>query len=646
MKDWLVDILGLDPDFARGLQIVIAFIVILALIGIFMWVLAKIKGMRMETGRRSRQPRLAVMDSTPIDNQRRLVLIRRDTVEHLVLVGGETDIVVEQSIVRGAPVSAHPQRQPFPAAVQQAAAGQPPAPAQPQVVAPQAAPAQQTPAPVQTAPSPKAPASGAPAPGPQRPRAPAPQQRPPAPRQAGPGPQSPASQPPSGQTPSGQTPSGQPVSSQQASGQPGKGQQLPGASQPKVPVPDGEPRSTGTPPPPVSTKPTPQNRVGSLAQKAKTGLVGATAGALGLGAKKEPQAPNGQPSVQEGAQSNTQSGTKPNAPENALSESRDMPTGAGDRTPQSSSAPSSSGGRPQTDSTAAPQPASTPNVAPPPETASEKTGSAPEIDLERAMGNAIGQESASPKSAPVHAPAPESSAIPAPEKLSPKDELAHQLEALLNTPPLVTKSPSVTPPEVSKEAPQPQPAAEPTIETAEPQQSAPPVSLNPVPAPDRAPEIAAQKSDETKTEAETTSAGMVRPPEKSPPSTTDKTIPASMPAPQVEPRFEPKMPEVSAPASPASNALSDLPNASAAPDVASPVAPEQRPASSAPEPKLGPAGPAASGPAASGPAAKGPEGAAPKVDGPGTGDEKSDSIASIEEEMAKLLSELSGPPKN
>lgn len=49
-------------------------------------------------GGRNRVPRLAVVDAAAVDNQRRLVLVRRDNVEHLILIGGPTDIVVEQSI--------------------------------------------------------------------------------------------------------------------------------------------------------------------------------------------------------------------------------------------------------------------------------------------------------------------------------------------------------------------------------------------------------------------------------------------------------------------------------------------------------------------------------------------------------------------
>jgi len=54
------------------------------------------------TTARGRQPRLAVIDATPVDSRRRLVLIRRDNVEHLLLIGGPSDVVVEPNIVRAA----------------------------------------------------------------------------------------------------------------------------------------------------------------------------------------------------------------------------------------------------------------------------------------------------------------------------------------------------------------------------------------------------------------------------------------------------------------------------------------------------------------------------------------------------------------
>ncbi len=51
---------------------------------------------------RGRQPRLAVIDAAAVDGRRRLVLIRRDNVEHLLMIGGPTDVVVEPNIVRAA----------------------------------------------------------------------------------------------------------------------------------------------------------------------------------------------------------------------------------------------------------------------------------------------------------------------------------------------------------------------------------------------------------------------------------------------------------------------------------------------------------------------------------------------------------------
>ncbi len=43
-------------------------------------------------------PRLAVVDAANVDNSRRLVLVRRDDVEHLVMIGGTTDVLIESKI--------------------------------------------------------------------------------------------------------------------------------------------------------------------------------------------------------------------------------------------------------------------------------------------------------------------------------------------------------------------------------------------------------------------------------------------------------------------------------------------------------------------------------------------------------------------
>ena len=91
----------------------IAFAVVLALIGLSAWLVRRFSANRLGGGNaRGRQPRLAVIDASPVDGRRRLVLIRRDNVEHLLMIGGPTDVVVEQNIVRGATSTRDTPREP------------------------------------------------------------------------------------------------------------------------------------------------------------------------------------------------------------------------------------------------------------------------------------------------------------------------------------------------------------------------------------------------------------------------------------------------------------------------------------------------------------------------------------------------------
>src|SRR5580765_3918182 len=78
----------------------IAFLVVLALIGLTAWLVRRFGANRLGNASRGRQPRLAVIDAATVDGRRRLVLIRRDNVEHLLMIGGPTDLVVEPNIVR------------------------------------------------------------------------------------------------------------------------------------------------------------------------------------------------------------------------------------------------------------------------------------------------------------------------------------------------------------------------------------------------------------------------------------------------------------------------------------------------------------------------------------------------------------------
>src|SRR5450631_1716256 len=59
--------------------------------------------LRFSSGGKARQPRLGLVDAFSLDGQRQLVIVRRDNVEHLLMIGGPNDIVVESQIVRAQP---------------------------------------------------------------------------------------------------------------------------------------------------------------------------------------------------------------------------------------------------------------------------------------------------------------------------------------------------------------------------------------------------------------------------------------------------------------------------------------------------------------------------------------------------------------
>jgi flagellar protein FliO/FliZ len=97
------DFMSLLSSMPFPIQFFLAFLVALGLIAATAWVVRRFGSGRTGNGAtRGRQPRLAVVDHASVDGRRRLLIIRRDNVEHLVMVGGPTDVVVETNIVRGA----------------------------------------------------------------------------------------------------------------------------------------------------------------------------------------------------------------------------------------------------------------------------------------------------------------------------------------------------------------------------------------------------------------------------------------------------------------------------------------------------------------------------------------------------------------
>jgi flagellar protein FliO/FliZ len=90
----------LGAEMPLAAKFFLAFIVVLGLILGIAWALRRFGSGAFRDSARGRQPRLAVIDHASVDGRRRLILVRRDNVEHLLMIGGPTDVVVEPNIVR------------------------------------------------------------------------------------------------------------------------------------------------------------------------------------------------------------------------------------------------------------------------------------------------------------------------------------------------------------------------------------------------------------------------------------------------------------------------------------------------------------------------------------------------------------------
>lgn len=79
----------LNAAFALGVVLVLAVLALWALKFVF----------RTSSGvARGRNRRLMVVDNLPLDQRRQLLILRRDNVEHLVMIGGAQDLVIETGI--------------------------------------------------------------------------------------------------------------------------------------------------------------------------------------------------------------------------------------------------------------------------------------------------------------------------------------------------------------------------------------------------------------------------------------------------------------------------------------------------------------------------------------------------------------------
>lgn len=104
VMQFLTNLLGGSDN--NYVTVALALGIVLVLIVLGLWLL-KLMFRASNTAALGRNRRLSVVDTLALDPRRQLVIVRRDNVEHLLLVGGAQDIVVEAGI----PAAARPERQ-------------------------------------------------------------------------------------------------------------------------------------------------------------------------------------------------------------------------------------------------------------------------------------------------------------------------------------------------------------------------------------------------------------------------------------------------------------------------------------------------------------------------------------------------------
>lgn len=93
MAEWIRTALG--ETTGQVLVVVIGLVVVLALIGLFL----RLSKMISSPGFRSKNmARLGVLEAVAVDTKRRLVLVKCDQKEHLILIGGDNDLVVDNDV--------------------------------------------------------------------------------------------------------------------------------------------------------------------------------------------------------------------------------------------------------------------------------------------------------------------------------------------------------------------------------------------------------------------------------------------------------------------------------------------------------------------------------------------------------------------
>lgn len=79
-------------------RFMIVLVFVLALIGLLAWLVRRFGPNRRSFRTGGARRRLQMVEMAPVDSKHRLVLVRRDGTEHLLLLGVNSDLVIETGI--------------------------------------------------------------------------------------------------------------------------------------------------------------------------------------------------------------------------------------------------------------------------------------------------------------------------------------------------------------------------------------------------------------------------------------------------------------------------------------------------------------------------------------------------------------------
>ncbi|MDA1325712.1 MAG: flagellar biosynthetic protein FliO [Proteobacteria bacterium] len=91
-------------EFTTYFKFMLALAFVLGLIGVMAWGARRFGVLRGTVRAASGKRRIEIVEIAPIDSKRKLMLVRRDQTEHLLLLGATGDLVIETGIAAPAEI--------------------------------------------------------------------------------------------------------------------------------------------------------------------------------------------------------------------------------------------------------------------------------------------------------------------------------------------------------------------------------------------------------------------------------------------------------------------------------------------------------------------------------------------------------------